>query len=305
MIAEGHDVRILSRATSNLAILEGLPVEKVIGDVTDPESVRRAVQGQDWVVHAAASLEGDHQYQMRVNVEGTRHVAQACRIEGVRRMVHISSVAAVGIPTDLRQPANEESPFNLEDSGLTYHLSKRRAEEEIMAEVRNGLNAIIVNPASVKGPHGARYRGAEIVQTVRRAFLVPYFTGGICVVHVQDVVAGILSAFKEGEVGHRYILGGENLTFLALGKTVAGTLGLKRRFVPLSPVLTGFSAMILEPWGRLRNRQPWMTYAVHYCANRNQFYDSSKARKALGYAPRDFKAILDECVDFLNGVHAR
>jgi dihydroflavonol-4-reductase len=96
--------------------------------------------------------------------------------------------------------------------------------------------------------------------------------------------------------GQRYILGGENLTFRALVERTAGVMNLRRRFVPVPSIITGLAAMLLEPWGHLRNRRPRITYATHYCASRYHFYDSRKAHKALGYAPRDFMAILHECL---------
>ncbi len=297
MVAEAHEVRVLVRATSASAALAGLPLEKVIGDVTDRESLERAVKGCEWVVHAAANVsdwERDAEQQMRVNVEGTRQLAQVCRGEGVQRLLHVSSVAAIGIPTDARLPADENFPFNLEDSGLTYHLSKRRAEEAVLAQVARGLDAVIVNPASVKGPDGIQYRGAEVLRTVRRARIVPYFTGGICVVHVQDVAEGILAALKRGVRGQRYVLGGENVTFRALAERAANAMRVQRRFVPLPPAVMALARVVLEPWARLRNRRPRFTYAVGYCASRPQFYDSTKARVALRYAPRGLDAILDE-----------
>lgn len=299
LVAQGHRVRVLCRPTSDMRILEELPVERVLGDVTDRESVERAVRDQEVVFHAAADISywgRDGERQMRVNAEGTRHVAQACRKECVRRLVHVSSVAAIGIPTVPAQPATEDFPFNLEGAGLTYHLSKRRAEEEVTAEVRRGLDAVVVNPASIFGPYGSFYRGAEMMRKVRGSPVVPCFTGGLCAVHVDDVIDGILAALQRGDRGERYILGGENVTFRALVERTARMLGLRRGVVPVPPLVTGLAAAILEPWGRWRGRRPRVTYAIHYCASRYHFYDSSKARKVLGYSPRGFDAILAECL---------
>jgi dihydroflavonol-4-reductase len=295
MVADAHDVRILFRPTSTLTSLEGLQVTPVIGDVTDVESVRRAVRDRDCVVHAAADTNywrQDPERQMRVNVEGTRNVAQACRVERVARLLHVSSVAAVGIPTDPAQPASEEFQFNLQNSGLIYHLSKRRAEDEVMEETKRGLGAVIVNPASVTGPQ----RIAGLIASARRAYLVPCFSGGNCVVDVSDVVQGIASAMERGRVGERYILGGENLTFRAMAEKAAAALNLSRRFVSIPPALTGLAAAVWEPWARWRNRPPKFAYMVHYCANRFMFYDSGKARRELNYEPRDFDAMLREAL---------
>jgi dihydroflavonol-4-reductase len=301
MVAEGHEVRALCRPASDLATLAGFPLERVVGDVTDFESVRRAVRGREWVVHAAAVLNESSQapdQQWKVNVEGSRNVAQACRKEGAARLLHVSSVAAIGIPADPEHPANEDSPFNLENTRLNYHRSKRRAEEEVLAEAGRGLDVVVVNPAGMFGPSGARYRSGEVIWKVRRSAIVPYLTGGTCVVHVEDVLDGILAALARGAKGERYILGGENITYRAMVETAAQAMHLRRRFVPLPALVTGLAAIVFEAWDRVRGRPTRTSRVGHFLASRHLFYDSSKARKALGYSPRDFRAILDDCLQW-------
>jgi dihydroflavonol-4-reductase len=232
---------------------------------------------------------------MRINVDGTRQIVKACRLCGVRRLLHVSSVAAVGIPED-SQPANEEFPFNLERSGLTYHLSKRQAENEVRAGVAQGLDAVIVNPSSLFGPYRSAYRGGEMIWKTRRPWVTPYFVGGLCVVHVEDVVMGIVAALKKGRTGERYILGGENLTFRAAAERATAAMHLHRLAVPVPPLLTRLLAAVSEPWSRWRNRRPRFTHMISYCSQRYMFYDSSKARRELGYEPRNFDAILQECL---------
>lgn len=300
MVADGHQVRILSRRPPP-APAEHSNVEWILGDVVDPEGVERAVRGSEYVVHAAARANSmassrETTLVMQVNVEGTKNLARACRKHGIRRLVHVSSVLAVGIPSDPRFPADESFSFNLENSGLTYHLSKRRAEEAVMAGVVRGLDAVIVNPARLWGPSADGYRGAEMLKPIRRSHVVPHFTGGGCMVHVEDVVGGILAALDRGETGQRYILGGENLSFREmLGKT-ASRMGLERRFVAIPRLMTGLAAAGFEPWGWLRKRQPRISLVTYRCAHLSQFYDSSKARRTLGYVSRDFDAILNECL---------
>jgi len=298
MVEEGHGVRALMRPTSDFSHLRSLPIERHVGDVTDFNSVASAVCGQDWVIHAAAVITGETTHQTKVNVEGTRHIARACREAGVRRLVHVSSVAAVGIPNSFTQPADENFQFNLENCGLSYHVSKYWAERAVIEEVMRGIDAVIVNPAEIKGPYRREYRGSEIIRAIRRAPVVPYFTGGLCVVHVQDVVQGIVAALNRGKSGERYILGGENLTFKALGQSAASAMHLRRVFVPLPSFATSIAAMVFDPWARLRGRQPWISRATRSYGSRYRFYDSGKARRELGYAPRDFHAILDECLCF-------
>lgn len=299
MVSQGHDVRILYRAASELSVLDGLPLEKAVGDIADAESMRTAVRDREWVVHAAADLSywGPQEATlMRVNVEGTRHVAQACLAEGVQRLLFVSSVAAIGIPTDKGRPADEDFPSNLKGLRLPYALSKKRGEEAIAEEIARGLDAVTVNPALIVGLYGDDYRGAEMMRKVRHRSIVPYFSGGICIVHVEDVVAGILAALEKGRTGHRYILGGENVTYKRIVQRTAEVMGLERRFVPVPPIVTGILAIAQAPVGWLRRHPPRFTRELHYLANRHRFYDSTKARESLGYRPRDFNAILNECL---------
>jgi dihydroflavonol-4-reductase len=296
-VHEGHQVTAFKRANSDTTELKGWDLSYAIGDVTDAESLNHAVKGQDVVVHAAAHLaywRYLRDVQTKVNVEGTRNVVAACRQQGVKRLVLVSSIAAIGIPPSPHLPANETFAFNLQQSGLNYHLSKWQAEAEVLKQANATLDVAIVNPGSIFGLFGNRFRGSEMLAKVRRSQVVPYFLGGINIVHVDDVVEGISLVVKQGRSGDRYILGGENLTYRQIAEIAAASLGLKRIFIPVPPVVTGLAAAILEPIAAFTKKRPRLTYDIHYCASRFHFYDSSKAKKELGYNPRGFKAIVEE-----------
>lgn len=296
---QGHDVAVLRRARSNTAALDDLTVRYETGDITDLAALHHAVKGQDAVIHAAADIaywSPAGRPQTDINVQGSENVARACREQGVKRLVHVSSVSAIGIPPGRDQPADETFPFNLLESGLGYHISKRRAEEAVLREVAQGLDAVIVNPAWIFGPFGRAYRGADMMQKVRRTRIVPYFTGGLCCVHVADVVDGIVGALVQGETGQRYILGGDNVSFKELVQKTAAAMQLMRWFVPVPRLVTAAASAILEPIGRISGRRPPITHATHYCSSRFSFYDSTRARRRLGYRPRGFNQILEECL---------
>lgn len=300
MVSEGHEVRVLCRFASDPSHLEGLPIEYLVGDITDAETMRTAVKNQEWVVHAAADLSYWRPHAAllrRVNIDGTRNVAMACRDEGVKRLIFVSSVAAIGIPANPQHPANEDFP-GMEGLHLPYALSKARAERVVAAEVAQGLDAVTVNPSLIVGAFGADYRGSEMMRKVRRTTIVPYFAGGVSVVHVEDVVTGIVAALAQGETGHRYILGGENVTYQDIVERTAEAMGLRRRFIRVPPFVTWLLMVAQETWARIRNSHspPRYTYELHYLAIRYRFYDSTKARTVLGFTPRGFDAVLDECL---------
>lgn len=288
--AEGHEVTAFRRAASDPAPLGGLRVREAVGDVGDRESLGRAARGQELVIHCAAQLRGgaaDPAGQMRVNVEGTRHVALACRESGVGRLVHVSSAAAVGIPGDARRPADESFAFNLGGdlggSRFSYHRSKRMSEEEALRHGAAGPEVVVVNPGFVFGRWRGGFRGGEVLGRARRR-LDFSFPGGICAVHVEDVVAGILGAAARGRAGERYILGGENVTFRRIAEVVAARARARQVRVPVPALVAGAAAGLLRAGGR-------SAYDARYCF---QFYDSGKARRELGYGPRPFARIVDE-----------
>jgi dihydroflavonol-4-reductase len=303
LVHEGHEVTAFRRLTSDVAPLADLKVHFALGDISEPDSIIRAVQGQEVVIHAAAHLAYWRllkDVQIQVNVGGTRHVVQACLQQRVSRLLHVSSVAAVGIPVGADQPADETFAFNLEHSGLNYHISKWQAEAEVRKGASLGLDAVIVNPSAVYGPFRARYRGGEFLEKVRRQRVVPYYRGGISVVHVDDVVDGILHTLRSGRRGERYILGGDNLTLRKLATLLARRLELQRTLVPIPGLVTGVAAAILEPFSRFSGKRPRVTRDIHYCSSRFQYYDSGKAKTELGYRPRSAQEIVDDYLDHVD-----
>jgi dihydroflavonol-4-reductase len=301
LVADGHDVTALHRPTSDVADLPALGVRLVVGDIADDDAVRQAVSGQDVVVHAAAHIaywRGYRAEHRRVNVDGTRIVAEAYRKRGAGRLVLVSSVAAIGIPGPGDGPADENFPFNLASSGLNYHISKRQAEEAVRQEMGRGLDAVIVNPGTIFGPARRGYRGGEMIEKVRGRGVVPYFIGGINAVHVDDVVDGILRATSGGESGERYILGGENVSYRRIVELATAEFGQRSVAIPVPPFVTGAASALMEPVGSLTGRRPPLTRDTHLCSRREQYYCSEKARAAFGYVARPFTRVVREYIDW-------
>jgi dihydroflavonol-4-reductase len=301
--AEGHSITVLRRASSNADALGNLPLRYEIGEITDTECVNRATKGQDVVIHAAACMQrksNSRDIFYAVNVAGTRNVVQACIQYQVRRLLHVSSVAAIGIPDKPLEPATEDFRFNLDHSGLHYHISKHHAEAAVAEGISQGLDAVIVNPTGLSGPSGRLFRGSETIRNVRAARILRYPSGGVCVVHVEDVVEGLMAALGRGLSGNRYILGAENLSFLQMLERTATTLGLKRIYIPIPAAATKAIAVVAEWWSTVGRDGFSPSYAKYYCASRFSYYDSTKARLTLGFRPRSFDAILEESMQYVN-----
>lgn len=211
----GIAARVLHRQSSSLKALAGLTYESVIGDIlAEPAVLAEGMADCAWVFHVAAVADYWRQGQdwlYKVNVEGTRRVLQAAQLAGVGRLVFTSSLAAMGVPA-FGECLDEMSVFNLRPDQFPYGHSKYLAEQEVQKSVANGLEAVIVNPSVVLGPRDVNMISGAIVVEAARGLLRFSAPGGVNYVDVQDVVVGQIEAAVSGRVGHRYILGGHNIT---------------------------------------------------------------------------------------------
>ncbi|MDP9168989.1 MAG: NAD-dependent epimerase/dehydratase family protein [Acidobacteriota bacterium] len=296
LVGLGHETTAFHRAGSKVEAVRGMGVRLIEGEFVDSRSLRDAVAGQDLVIHAAADIRGwapCPELQDLANIEGTRKTAEACRLESVGRLIHVSSVSAIGIPSRDKAPADETFKFNLSGRRFNYHISKKKAEDAVLEQVRQGLDAVIVNPGSLFGPFGSRYRGREMIYKVSQGKMVACFAGGRCVVHVEDVVDGILAASERGRAGRRYILGGDNASFRQIANLSSQALGVHPLLIPVPPILaeTLMSAAQRIPAGR--GMMPRLT--ALYNDGLFQYYSSELSRKELGYIPRGLAVIIKEC----------
>ena len=284
LLNEGCTVRVLRRRTSDLRALGDADVEHVIGDLRDAASVRRALEGCDTVFHTAAMVsywrkEREEMYE--VNIGGTRTIVELCLELGVERLVHTSSIAAVGFAED-GNPASESNEFNWERFDIGYRISKHRAEDEVRQGVKRGLDAVIVNPSIVIGPRDIHFHGGQLIRDIHKKRIFYYINGGMNVVYVDDVVRGHILAARQGRRGERYILCGENLTH---SEIVGGFRPFFR--VPAGAVQT--IAATAETIGNILNVKPWVTRELLAGSGMTYFFSCDKARRELGYEMMPFR----------------
>ncbi len=297
LIERGHEVRALVRPSSERRNQEGLPVDIVEGDLMAPETLKPALKGCKGVFHVAADYRlwaPDPSGMFAANVDGTRAIMAAALEVGVERIVYTSSVATLGLLPG-GQPADEDTPVRFEDMIGPYKQSKFLAEAEVKALVETEkLPAVIVNPSTPIGPRDIKPTptGRMIVEAASGR-MPAYVDTGLNVVHVDDVAEGHLLAFEKGEVGERYILGGENLPLNEILTAIAGITGGKapRWRIPHGLVLP--VAYGAEAWTRLTGgSEPFVTVDGLRMARKKMFFSHRKASRALGYAPRPAKDAL-------------
>ncbi|MHB1513117.1 MAG: hopanoid-associated sugar epimerase [Acidiferrobacter sp.] len=304
LLAHGHGVRVLVRKTSALANIAELPVERIEGDLLDPASLRGIMSDCDALFHVAADYRlwaPDQEAMFRANVEGTRALMEEALTAGVRRVVYTSSVATLGsIPGGV---ADEETPVTVADMIGPYKRSKFCAEEEVRRLIHLGLPAVIVNPSTPVGPRDIKPTPTgRLVRDAARGRMPAYVDTGLNIVHVDDVAHGHLLAYAQGRVGERYILGGENLTLERILTIIAREAGRKPPSLRLSRHLLWPVALASEVYARLRaSVTPLVTLDELRMASKHMFFDSAKARRELGYAPRPAQEALADAVAWFLG----
>jgi len=291
LVEAGENVRVLARSTSDPRPLAELSVERVEGDVRDSVSVENACRGVDVVIHAAGyvHLGWKHLDQQRaINVEGTKAVATAARQTGAR-LVHVSGINALGLGK-LANPADEESGLpGIIECG--YVVAKRAAEQAVLEEVNRGLNATIVNPGCMFGPWDWKPSSGKMVLAVAK-FAPIYPTGAVTFCDARDVAAGTVAAAKQGRSGQRYILGGENLTYLDAWRQMAALAGHRGPISPMGPLFRAAAVPILDLYTWLTGKEHEANSAVLVMGSQQHCFSSRKAETELGYRCRPFSETL-------------
>lgn len=289
LLDEGQSVRIIRRKNSSLEDLQGLQFEEAEGDVTNLESLVEATRGVDSVFHLAglvAYTRRQREAMERVNVHGTANVVEACVKSNVRRLLHLSSVVAVGASFDGKKLLNEDSAYNLHHLNLGYFETKRAAEELVVTAAKSGrLDSVMVNPSTIYGAADAKKGSRGVQLAVARGKFPFYPSGGVNVVAVEDVIEATIQAWKKGRTGERYILAGDNLKIKELFTIIAEEAGVEPPSVYLPPAVLhaiGKVGDLMERFGKkgpINSENAWTSTLFHW-------FDSSKAQRELGFKAR-------------------
>lgn len=297
---QGYAVRALVRPQSRLDNLQGLDVEAVTGDLSDP-ALAEQLRGCQVLFHVAAHYSlwrSDREVLHRSNVLGTRNILAAARQAGIERTVYTSSVAAIGVPSS-GKVADETYQSPVEKLVGDYKKSKYWAEQEAHRAVQAGQDVVIVNPSTPIGPWDLKPTptGDIILRFLRRQMPF-YLDTGLNLIHVRDVAEGHRLALERGHTGERYILGHQNLTLQAMLEELATITGLPApqgslpAWIPLG--VAWIDEMILARLGK----PPSVPLAGVQMAQQRMFYSAAKAVKELGLPQTSIKIALQEAVDW-------
>lgn len=301
LLAAGYEVRALVRKSSDTRNLDGLEIERVIGDITDRASLARAMRGCTHVFHAAAlysfwvTVPGLIE---RVNIEGTSNVLQEALQAGMERVVYTSSVAALAVPVN-GKPVDESTPIDPSRIIGAYKKSKYLAEQVALEYAKKGLPVVIVNPSFPVGPRDIKPTptGKMIVDFLNHR-LPAYVDTGMNVVDVEDVARGHVLAAERGRIGERYILGGKNMTMgelLGILEKITGIPAPRWR-LPYLPLLA--LSYVNAAWCRMMGSTPRMTPDTMRMSAHHMYYDPTKAIEELGLPQTPPEVALEKAVNW-------
>jgi dihydroflavonol-4-reductase len=293
LVARGVHVRALLRPNADRRALEGIDCELAFGDLRDRAALERAVRGCDRVFHVAADYRlwvVDDAPMYASNVDGTRNVITAAHAAGVGRIVHTSTVGALGIGSD--GLGREDTPVTLQNMIGPYKRSKFLAEAEAIKAAKEGIPVVVVNPSTPVGPYDYKPTptGRIIVDFLNRR-MPAYVDTGLNLVAVEDCARGHLLAAEHGRVGQKYILGGENLTLEQMLSRLAQLSGLSAFAVGAEAI-----ARIVT------HRPPRASLIEVRMAHKKMFFDSTKARAELGYQSAPVNEALSRAIEFFRRI---
>ncbi|MCK4533570.1 NAD-dependent epimerase/dehydratase family protein [bacterium] len=280
-----------------------LKLEVVLNkDITELETIEDEFKGIDVVFHLAGAVFFSIRHKEmleKVNVLGTKNVLKAAIKNKVKRFIHVNSVAGIGFNNNPQKPVNEEFKFDWESVPIKYYmLSKYYSTREVF-KCCDKMDCIVVSPALLWGP-GDYQNTYKIIKAIADGKLPVNMPGGTYVADVRDIAEGIIAAYRNGKNKENYILGGHNLSFQQINRTVAGVLNTKALSITIPKVLHKpfyYASLALEKF----SKKPLLLTADNIdSAFMYRYFDNSKANCNLGWNQQfDFRTTICDSVVWL------
>ena len=286
LVEKNYPVRAIRRTTSKIPFYISAnifeQVQWVEGDILDPVSLDEAMEGADAVIHSAAIIsfaKADKKKMYHVNVQGTANVVNAAIEKNISRLVHISSVAALG-RNKLGGHVNEERKWQESSMNTHYAISKYKAEMEVWRGIAEGLNAVIINPSTVLGYGDWDTSSCRIFKTIYNEF--PWYSTGINgFVDIEDVARTTVLLMQSDIKEQRFIANGDNWSFQQLFNTIADGFGKKHPHRKATPFL-GSLGWRMEKFKTLfSGESPLLTRESAKVAQSRTYFENDKILKAF------------------------
>ncbi|MDI1483863.1 NAD-dependent epimerase/dehydratase family protein [Polyangium sp. y55x31] len=294
LVERGDRVRVLYRHAPPRS-LDGIDCERITGDVRDSDTVDRAVQGAELVYHCAAkiSLESVDPEVETINVDGVRNITNACLRHGVRRLVHFSSIHAFATEP-ASEVLDEKRPLITDQRQPPYDRSKAAGHRVVLSAVEKGLDAVVLHPAAVLGPHDYMpSRMGRVLLSLARGRMPGLVEGGFSWVDVRDIVAAALAADTRGRRGENYLLSGHWLSFAELAAVAGEVTGRRPPRLTTPMWLARAVAPAAGGIAKLLRVDPLFNSVSLHALRIHRYTSHKKAETELGFTPRSTKETLE------------
>ena len=301
LLSRGYSVTAMTENDKKLPTIDDLPIQRIIGNLLNPEEIINATVGIDTIIHCAASTSmfpARSEIINKVNIGGTQNIVDACKKNKVKRLIYVGTANSFG-SGNLHNLGTEKNLYSSEHYGLDYMDSKYKAQLIVLENAKNGsLNAIVVNPTFMIGPFDSRPSSGEMLLSVYKRKIPGYTLGGKNFIAVKDVAVAITNAITNARNGECYILGNENLTYKQAFEKIAKTIGVNppRIKFPTKAVLAfGKINSFLATTFKYTTKMP---YELTLLSSEIHYYSSAKARDELGLPQTPIEVAIKDCFEW-------
>jgi dihydroflavonol-4-reductase len=301
LVAQKEPFIALKRKGSDLSLLRDLQhaIEWKDADVLDPVSLEEAFHGVNEVIHAAAMVSFNPRMKARiyeVNVQGTRNVVNACLATQVKKLMYISSVAALGRLKE-QTSIDEEHKWIENPLNSTYAKSKYLAELEVFRGHEEGLNTVIVNPSVILAPADWNKSSAKLFRYIWKE--TPFFIdGSLNYVDVRDVAEATYRLLRADHRGERFILNAGQISMISFFKEMAVRFKKKPPYIQLNLTLLRLMAFLESIRSGISGGEPLITSETARLAGTRFLYQNGKISKALNFEFQTIDKTLDWCCQY-------
>lgn len=301
LLDSGKPVRALKRETSVIPeILKGRAIEWVDADILNYFSLEDAFEGAHVVYHCAAFISfdpADKKKLQKINVEGTANVVNVCLQKGIRKLVHVSSVAAIGEPKP-GNPATENDHWKFDNRQHDYSVSKYESEMEVWRSIAEGLNAVIVNPSLIIGKNAGNKGSGQLFETVSKG--LKFYTRGSCgLVDVEDVAKSMIGLMESDISAERFLINAENWSYNRLFTETARQLGIKPPATEAKPWMMAIAWRAAGLVSLLTGKHFSLTKNTARSALKKHEYVNEKIKSAIGIEFKPIKQTIHEICETL------
>lgn len=286
LVSDGNEVVALLRRDSIHPSLKGIPIKKIYGDITDRASIENGVQGCNYIYHCAAKIsfnKRNYSELYRINVLGTKNVLDIALKYGIEKFIHISACAVFGY-SKAKETIDEDSKYNVPYSNV-YAYTKKLSEDEAKEYYLKGLNVVVANPCTVYGQGDIRLNSGSFIKAIYNNKLKLAPPGGTSVVSVDDVVNGLILMLNNGHAGENYIFADENIEYIDLANRIANIVGAEEVRHKIAKCLYYPAVGLAAAIEFINRNSTLITSQIAREFFGYKYYNSSKARRELGWKP--------------------